>query len=256
MLQMLIVDDSKWVREGLPQVIDLGALNIEVADTCSNAPKACEILMNRHIDILLTDIKMMGMDGLELAEYAHIHYPEIKTVLISAYKEFDYAFTAVRLGVAGYILKPIVPEDLLKVIKPLAASLLEKTSALSVGTAPDDSAREPVRSGNKNVDTAIQYINQHISEKELSLHQLSDDLHINYYYLSKCFKDAMGVSFTDYICKRRLQIASNLLSTTKLHIYEICTQIGMDPKNFHATFRKYYDMTPQEYRHRSTSQKK
>lgn len=242
MLQLLIVDDSKWVREGLASVIDWAALNIEVADTCSSAAIACKVLINRHIDILLTDIKMMGMDGLELAEYARNHHPQIKTVLISAYKEFDYAFTAVRLGVAGYVLKPIVPEDLIKVIRPIAEEL-------SRAEPPAEAVPRQSASGNKNVAAAIQYINRHISDKELSLHQIADDLHINYYYLSKCFKESEGVSFTDYVCRRRMQIASNLLTATKLHIYEICSQIGMDPKNFHVIFRKYYDMTPQEYRH-------
>lgn len=244
MLQLLIVDDSKWVREGLTCVIDWSSLNIEIAETCANAAKACEVLMNRHIDILLTDIKMMGMDGLELAEYARIHYPDIKTVLISAYKEFDYAYTAVRLGVSGYVLKPIVPEDLIKVIKPIAAALSQKEKETGPLPIPEKSPTE-----NKNISSAIHYINQHISEKDLSLRQIADDLHINYYYLSKRFKELEGVSFTDYVCKRRMQIASNLLATTGLHVYEICSQIGMDPKNFHVLFKKYYEMTPQEYRH-------
>ncbi len=247
MLQLLIVDDSKWVREGLTCVIDWAALNIEIAGTCPNAAKACEVLLSRHIDILLTDIKMIGMDGLELAEYARNHHPHIKTVLISAYKEFDYAFTAVRLGVSGYILKPIVPEDLIKVIRPIAEELTQSLQTVSPAPAASPKNRQ-TSSSNKNVASAIEYINQHISEKELSLYQIADALHVNYYYLSKCFKESEGVSFTDYVCKRRMQIASNLLIATKLHIYEICAQIGMDPKNFHVIFKKYYDMTPQEYR--------
>ena len=248
MLQLLIVDDSKWIREGLTKVIDWSSLNIEVAGTCSSAAKACEVLINHHIDILLTDIKMIGMDGLELAAYARQHHPEIKTVLISAYKEFDYAFTAVQLGVAGYILKPIVPEDLIKVIKPIAASL-EPASAAQ----PPAAADFPVSGSSKNIAMAIQYINKHISEKGLNLRQIADDLHVNYYYLSKSFKESQGVPFTEYVASRRMQIASNLLTDTQLHVYEICAQIGLDPKNFHVLFRKYYQMTPQEYRHSHNS---
>ena len=116
MLQLLIVDDSKWVREGLAKVIDWKSLNISVAGACSTAAKACEVFLNNRIDILLTDIKMVGMDGLELAEFVHLHYPDTRIILISAYKEFDYAYKAVQLGVAGYVLKPIVPEDLIQVM--------------------------------------------------------------------------------------------------------------------------------------------
>ena len=244
MLQLLIVDDSKWTREGLSQVIDWASLNIEIAGTCSNAVNACEILANKHIDILITDIKMAGMDGLELAEYVHTTYPHIKIVLISAYREFDYAYKAVHLGVSGYILKPIVAEDMLKTIQ---AILAKHPQANAVPAASED-ADASVSSVEKIVSAAKNYIDQHIYDQNMSLTDIATELHINYYYLSKCFKKGEGISFTKYVTNKRLQIASDLLSDTHLHIYEICKQIGMDPKNFHALFRKKFNATPQEYR--------
>lgn len=109
-------------------------------------------------------------------------------------------------------------------------------------------ADAPKASTKKIVNLTQNYIDQHILEKSLSLKQAAIDLHINYYYLSKCFKEGSGVSFTEYVNNKRLQIAANLLSTTTLHIYEICRQIGLEPKNFYGLFRKKYNMTPQEYR--------
>ena len=100
----------------------------------------------------------------------------------------------------------------------------------------------------KIVTLTKSYIEQHLFEKSLNLKQAAADLHINYYYLSKSFKEGAGISFTEYVNTRRLQVAAELLASTKLHIYQICEQIGMEPKNFHGLFRKYYDMTPQEYR--------
>lgn len=251
MLKLLIVDDSKWTREGLSQVIDWRSLNIEIVDTCSNAAKALHILLEKHIDILITDIKMAGMDGLELAEYVHLHYPDIKIVLISAYKEFDYAFKAVQLGVSGYVLKPIIPEDMLKTIRSI---LEDKASVSTPAKVPDmengssSSTDLLPKNSKKIISSAKDYVNKHISDKNLNLRQASLDLHINYYYLSKSFKEDEGISFTEYLTNRRLQIASNLLSATTLHIYEVCEQIGMEPKNFHRLFRKKYHMSPQEYR--------
>lgn len=250
MLQLLIVDDSKWTREGLAQIIDWTSLGIEICATCSSAAKACEVLTSNHVDILITDIKMTGMDGLELAEYVHTHYPDVKTILISAYREFDYAYKAVQLGVAGYIIKPIVPEDLLKTIQAIMDSLKRTPSTPVENTSESaaSSSKENANSSKKIVTSAKHYINQHISDKNLTLRQVADDLHINYYYLSKCFKESEQISFTEYVTNKRLLIASNLLTTTSLHVYEVCEQIGMETKNFHSLFRKKYNMTPQEYR--------
>jgi len=252
MLQLLIVDDSKWTRDGLTQIIDWHSLGIEICDTCSSAAKACKILATNHIDIIITDIKMAGMDGLELTEHVHVKYPHIKIILMSAYKEFDYAYKAVQLGVEGYILKPIVPEDFLKTIKAITASITNKTDAVTIKHFPGNEAikltNAASNSSKKITRTAQNYINQHLYDKNLSLKQVADALHINYYYLCKCFKESEEISFTEYVTNKRLHIASNLLSATSLHIYEICEQIGMEPKNFHNSFRKKYNMTPLEYR--------
>ena len=241
MLQLLIVDDSKWTREGLAQVIDWTSLNIEIAGTCSNAVKAREILTSKHIDILITDIKMAGMDGLELAEYVHATYPHIKIILISAYREFDYAYKAVQLGVSGYILKPIDSQDVLKIIQSILANHPQSNTEQTITDIS-------VSSGEKIVVSAKKYIDQHIYDPDMSLEDIATALHINYYYLCKCFKKGEGISFTKYVTNKRLQIASELLSDTNLHIYEICERIGMNPNNFHGLFRKKFNMTPQEYR--------
>lgn len=110
------------------------------------------------------------------------------------------------------------------------------------------SANAPKAFAKKIVNLAQNYVDQHLLEKSLNLKQTAVDLHINYYYLSKCFKEGAGVTFTQYVNDSRLKIAANLLSTTTLHIYEICRQIGLEPKNFYGLFRKKYNMTPQEYR--------
>ena len=245
MYQLLIVDDSKWAREGLPKVIDWASLDIEVAATCANAAKACKVLMNQPIDILLTDIRMVGMDGLELAEYVKVNYPHIRIVLISAYREFDYAYRAVQLGVSGYVLKPVVPEEIVKVMLPVVKSLRSEQGSAAARKPEGD---KKVSSDRKIHALTINYLNQHISDKGLNLRQTATDLHVNYYYLSKCFKEGEGISFTEYVTNKRMQIATHLLTTTTMHVYEICDQIGLEPKNFHGLFRKYYKMTPQEYR--------
>ncbi len=113
----------------------------------------------------------------------------------------------------------------------------------------DDSKWPTEEASSKRIVNLTQnYIDQHLLEKSLSLKQAAIDLHVNYYYLSKAFKEGTGISFTQYVNDKRLLISASLLSATSLHIYEICRQIGLEPKNFYGLFRKKYNMTPLEYR--------
>lgn len=137
--------------------------------------------------------------------------------------------------------------------KVIAMNTGKEIPALSRNyTRTKDTEKSPNK---KMVALTKNYIEQHLFEKSLNLKQAAVDLHINYYYLSKGFKEGAGISFTEYVNMQRLHSAAELLSTTSLHIYEICERIGMEPKNFHGLFRKHYNMTPQEYR-RSTSETK
>ena len=207
MLQLLIVDNSKWTREHLYKATNWTSLGMEVVAACSGGTKACEIMAGKSIDILLIGTEVADMEPIEFAQYVHNHYPHTKVILMSTYKELP--------------------------------QLAQDQSHVS------HNAKAP---NQKIVSLAKSYIEQHLCEKSLNLKQASADLHINYYYLSKSFKEGSGTSFTEYVNTRRLQVAAELLASTKLHIYQICEQIGMEPKNFHGLFRKHFHMTPQEYR--------
>ena len=76
-------------------------------ECCTNGKQALEILKQQQIDIILTDIRMPGVDGLELTKAAMEQNPEICVVIMSGHSEFEYAHTAIRLGVYDYLLKPI-----------------------------------------------------------------------------------------------------------------------------------------------------
>ena len=206
MLRLLIVNNSNKTNENFCQAINLESLGMEIVSTCADTAQAYKLLTATPIDILLTNIETIGMEGLELAEYVHNSYPHIKVIIMSDYADIQ--------------------------------ALLEKSTHTPTSN-----------SSNRRIVALVQdYVQSHLFEKSLNLKQAAKDLHINYYYLSKCFKEGAGVTFTEYVNSKRLKAAAELLSDTPLHIYEICKQIGMEPKNFHGLFRKYFEMTPQEYR--------
>lgn len=112
MYRILIVDDERIEREGIQQLIQEHHLELETL-LAANGEIALEILQKHKIDILITDIKMPFMDGLELSEKVSSLGLDIEMIIFSAYHEFEYARRALRTNISNYLLKPVhIPEFL------------------------------------------------------------------------------------------------------------------------------------------------
>lgn len=106
MYKVLLVDDEPIILDGISRMIDWSFYRTSLACTARNGIEAYEHIMNAQPDIVITDIRMPGMDGLELVARTHATHPHIKFVLLSGFGEFEYASTAMQYGVKHYILKP------------------------------------------------------------------------------------------------------------------------------------------------------
>lgn len=117
--KMLIVDDEAIICRGLKDTIPWAEYNIEVADVAHDGITAIQkIEEHMNIDLVITDVKMPNMDGLELAKSLYYNYPDIRIIMISGYDEFSYAQRAIKLGVKDYLLKPVNIDELVnRVIK-------------------------------------------------------------------------------------------------------------------------------------------
>lgn len=125
MYKVLLVDDEVLIREAISENIPWETLGFELLGTCENGREAMERIALNPPDLLLTDICMPFVDGIELARYTYENYPNTRTVIISGYDEFEYAKKAVRYQVMEYILKPITPSELMEVLEKARASLDE-----------------------------------------------------------------------------------------------------------------------------------
>lgn len=105
MLRLMIVDDDEILRNGLVHNICWSEKNIEVVGTAKNGKEAVEKISVLAPDLILSDVQMPFMDGLELAEYVSKAYPDIKLILLTAFEIFEYAQRALKYGVTSYILK-------------------------------------------------------------------------------------------------------------------------------------------------------
>ena len=108
----IIVDDEAIVREGLVKHFDWKKYSIEIKGCFADGTDAWEFLKNQEIDILITDVKMVRMDGIELTRRAVEKYPNINVLFISGYGDIDHLKNAIKLGAVDYILKSIDLEEL------------------------------------------------------------------------------------------------------------------------------------------------
>lgn len=114
---VLIVDDEPIIRNGLKSFIDWGKLGLVLEGDCANGKEALAVFSKAKIDILITDIKMPVMDGLELTRQALALNPNVKIILISSYNEFEYVREGMKQGAIDYLLKPTLEaEELIAVL--------------------------------------------------------------------------------------------------------------------------------------------
>ena len=115
MLKVLIADDEIKVSKLILHLVQWEELGMEVIGTVNDGVEAFELILEKQPDIVITDIRMPGMDGIELVEKATKEMESSKKVffvIISGYSQFEYAQQAVKLGVEDYLLKPIKKKEL------------------------------------------------------------------------------------------------------------------------------------------------
>ena len=116
MIKLLIVEDEEIIREGIVHMLNWEAYHISISGAVANGKEALEHFKTCPPDLLLTDIRMPVMDGLQLIKEARQYSRSFLPIILSGYNDFNYAKQGLVLGVSDYILKPCRPEDLLKSI--------------------------------------------------------------------------------------------------------------------------------------------
>lgn len=107
MKKVMLVEDEDFILQGIKYIIDWEALSMEIAATAHNGKEALEIFQENPTDIVVTDVEMPRMNGLELLREIRKLNSRTRGIILSGYDEFEYARTALRLDVEEYILKPI-----------------------------------------------------------------------------------------------------------------------------------------------------
>ncbi|MTI60461.1 MAG: response regulator [Firmicutes bacterium] len=123
MYKALLIDDEPWILKDLELLVDWNKLGFEVITKISNSREAVQLIKKQQPDLIVCDIKMPGLNGIELMKLVKRDFPGIYVVFVSAYSEFTYAKEAIELGAFDYILKPTKDKELRTVLKRVSSHL-------------------------------------------------------------------------------------------------------------------------------------
>jgi len=131
-MRLLIVDDGHYVVEYMKHLLDWNTFGIDQIETMTNSIEAREMLTQNHIDILITDIRMPEVSGIDLLQHIHQHNLPTKVIILSGYSEFEYAQQGIRLGALDYLLKPVDKDDVEKAMSKAINNITKTRPAQSV----------------------------------------------------------------------------------------------------------------------------
>lgn len=178
MLSILIADDEKMVRRGIIRLIKRFEYELEILEA-PNGEEAKKILKARPVDILMTDVEMPFVNGLQLGSYARSLYPDIKIIIFSAYSKFEYARNAITLDAVHYLLKPIAIDEFRNVMDKVISLCLSDKKALmpyqSVFEEQDTIFRDSFINANINEEILYQipFFNKALADQNYYLCMIS-----------------------------------------------------------------------------------
>lgn len=244
MYKLLVVDDEQDTRETLCHCFPWESVGFSIVKQLDNGLEALHYLLKHPVDVLLCDIKMPVMSGLELCQELFARKIGVRVVLLSAYRDFEYARQAMRYGVRQYMVKPAKYNDIVQVFSDLKRELDESVAAANTEQPPDapiPGADDPI------ISSMIRYVNEHY--RTVTLQEVSEVVNMNASYVSALFKKKTGVNFSDYLLKVRMEKAAELLRQRRLRAYEVSELVGyVNAKNFIRSFKHYYGKTPGQYK--------
>ena len=255
MYKILIADDEVMEREVLTDLVARRFEHELEIHTADNGRKAVDTALLLGADLILMDIEMHGVTGLEAARTVLARLPGCKVIFVTAYGLFQYAYEAMRLGACGYILKPVVPDEAEASIRRALAQIeaerkLTALAPAAVEQAPADD--EDADLPNTQMGHLMARVKKYLRENymyELSLDSVGDILHISPAYLSTQFKKYLHVGFLDYLTEVRMQAACELLADPLRPTAEVAGMVGYEDASYFArAFKKKTGLTPTQYR--------
>lgn len=248
MLKVLVVEDEEMIRKGILLTVDWAALDCVVVAEASNGIEALEAVKRYNPSLIITDLKMPQMDGIELLQTLRDMGNHAFVIILTAYDTFSYVQSALRLGAVDYLLKPFHDGDLERAIIQLQQRM---DTWQGIRSAP---RMENPGKGDKSkyVMEAMTYISEHYREPDICVSSIARHLGVSEGHLSHLFKKETDYTILNYLTRYRIHKAMELLKDCRIKVYEVAEQVGyQDIAYFSSTFKKLVGVSPSEYQNTS-----
>ena len=254
MYKIVIVDDEALVRRGVVLETDWNSIGAAVVGEAENGEEGLKLIEKLKPDLVISDIRMPGMDGLDMLKALRIEGNEVPVILLTAYSDFSYAQRAVKYGAMDYLLKPYTDGELEEAVKKLIEKFDSKKESAekqhSDDILPEEAYRESGKS--KYINEALYYIAEHFSDQDIVVKKIADHIGLSEGHLSHTFKKETDYTVNAYITRFRIRAAMRLLKDCRHKVYEVAETVGYkDLTYFSSTFKKLVGLSPSEYQDRS-----
>lgn len=237
MYQLVIVDDEEKILDGISELFPWNNIGFNVAARFMDARSALAYIEDNPVDVVMTDISMPDMNGIELTKELK-RLPNIEIVLFSSYRDYEYMRAAIQFGTTDYLLKPIRYEELVACFEGIKLKLDKKNSVEVV---------KPKTYYSEIITRVDEYLINNY--QKASLEGAAEAVGLSPNYLSKIYKEKSGSGFLERLNRIKMEKACELLMDPSYKHYEIAFYVGYDnPKNFSRAFKSYFNVSPMEYR--------
>lgn len=238
----MIVEDEELELEFLKSIVKEMLEPNDTVVTCHSGMQAVNLAKRYRPDFLIMDILLPELDGLQALTAIREFLPQARVLILSAYSDFSYAQTAIRLKVRDYLLKPVKPAIFRQAFSDLMLSEgwgCEVSQQLQPGNQA---------MANSVIEKSLHYINSNFKQK-LSLQEVAAAVFVNPQHFSRIFKKELGISCIEYVNKLKIEYACKLLEQTNYPAYRVSYECGFsDPSYFNKVFVQQMQMTPKAYR--------
>ena len=242
MLKVLVVEDEEMIRRGIVLAVDWAALDCVVVGEAANGEEALEAVERYRPSLIITDLKMPRMDGIEMLRRLRERGNRAFVIILTAYDSFAYAQSALRLGAVDFLLKPFHDGELEQAVQNLRGRV--------EGGGQEEPPMPGLKKGDKSkyVLQAMDYIGAHYQDPGITVGEIARHLGLSEGHLSHTFKKETDYTLLNYLTRYRIHKAMELLRDCRLKIYEVAEQVGYrDITYFSATFKKLVGISPSEY---------
>ena len=242
-LRVVVVEDEYYVRKGIIQSFDWEKLGCVIVGEAANGKAGIEVVEQCDPDLVIVDIEMPVMDGIEMVKRLKSKR-RLDVIFLTAHQKFTYVHSALKLEAVDYLLKPFRYEELEECIRRVRT----KEHKLDAEEEKDLLlTQKELQIKNGYIKDAVAYVRKHYAE-EISNVTAAEKLDINSAYFCRLFKKETGYTFGQYLTNYRIHVAAGLLTNFDMRINEVAMQVGIPDSNyFSQVFKKIMGMTPKEY---------